>query len=110
MSNVSKRLLFSSIICLTLATPAFSQSSGSTDAGATTASAKEPQAQTITGRITKLDTKAGLFSVRAGANGKVVDLRADKNVDTKSLRRGERVVVTYADGVALTVQATRSEK
>ena len=48
--------------------------------------------------------------MRAGASGKVVDLRADKNVDTNSLRRGERVVVTYADGVALKVQATRSEK
>jgi hypothetical protein len=102
MSNVFARLMSSSIIFLMLATPALSQS--------TTASANQPQAQTITGRITKLDTKAGLFSVRAGANGKVVDLRADKNVDTNSLRRGERVIVTYADGVALTVQATRSEK
>ncbi len=107
MSNVFERLLFGSIICLIFATPAFSQSSA---ASATTASANQPQVQTITGRITKLDTKAGLFSVRAGASGKVVDLRADKNVDTKSLRRGERVIVTYADGVALKVQATRSEK
>ena len=93
-----------------LATPVLSQSTGPGDTTATTASAKEPQAQTITGRIIKLDTKAGLFSVRAGASGKVVDLRAGKNIDTNSLRRGERVIVTYADGVALTVQATRSEK
>jgi hypothetical protein len=107
---MSKRLLLSFFICLLLATPVLSQSSSSGDTSATTASANQPQAQTITGRITKLDTKAGLFSVRAGANGKVVDLRADKNLDTKSLRRGERVIVTYAEGVALTVQATRSEK
>jgi hypothetical protein len=102
MSNVFARFLSSSIIFMMLVTPALSQS--------TTASANQPPAQTITGRISKLDTKAGLFSVRAGANGKVVDLRADKNVDTNSLRRGERVIVTYADGVALKVQATRSEK
>ena len=107
---MSKRLLLSFVISLMFATPVLSQSSGSGDTTATTASANQPQAQTITGRITKLDTKAGLFSVRAGANGKVVALRAGKNVDTNSLRRGERVVVTYVDGVALKVQATRSEK
>ncbi len=105
---MSKRLLLSFVISLMFATPVLCQSSGS--ANGTTASANQPQAQTITGRIIKLDTKAGLFSVRVGATRKVVDLRADKNVDTNSLRRGERVVVTYADGVALKVQATRSEK
>ncbi len=110
MNSVFERLLFSSIICLMLATPAVSQSSGTGDTSGTTAGAKQSQAQTITGRIIKLDTKSGLFSVRAGASGKIVDLRADKNVDANSLRRGERVVVTYADGVALKVQATRSEK
>jgi hypothetical protein len=110
MSNVFARVLSPFIICLMLATPVLSQSSGSGNTSPTTASANQPQAQTITGRITRLDTKAGLLSVRAGATGKVLDLRADKNIDTSSLRRGERVVVAYADGVALTVQATRSEK
>ena len=68
------------------------------------------ETHTVTGRIVKLDTKSRIFSVRTGTSGKVIDLKADPSVDTGSLRRGERVVVTYAADVALKVQATRSEK
>ncbi len=68
------------------------------------------ETHTVTGRIVKLDTNSGMFSVRTGATGKVIDLRADKSVDAKALRRGERVTVTYAADIALKVQATRSEK
>ncbi|MGO9451851.1 MAG: hypothetical protein ACLQDV_12550 [Candidatus Binataceae bacterium] len=66
--------------------------------------------QTITGRITHLDTKGGAFSVKSGSTKKTIQLKAGDGVDVLQLRRGERVVVTYANGVALTVQATRNLK
>lgn len=67
------------------------------------------KAETITGRVTSLDTKAVKFAVRS-SDGKVVHLKAADQATLGQLRRGERVIVTYADGVALTIQATRSEK
>jgi hypothetical protein len=64
----------------------------------------------ITGRIIRLDIRARTFSVKAGDTGNVVDLKASGDLNVSELRRGERVVVTYSQSVALKVQATRSEK
>ena len=66
--------------------------------------------QTVTGRVTHLDIKGGAFSVKSGASKKTIQLKAGDGVDVLQLRRGERVVVTYANGVALSVQATRNTK
>jgi hypothetical protein len=113
MKNSINRLLIALIIVAAVALPAFSQSGISKDSNQITApsgNASEVRPETITGRITKLDTNSGQFSVRSGANGKVVDLLASKDIDTKSMRRGERVIVTFAQGIALKVEATRNEK
>jgi hypothetical protein len=67
-----------------------------------------PKNGTITGRVSSVDIKAGSFEVRS-IDGKVVR-RGSKEVNPNRLRRGERVKVTYVDGFALTVQATRDEK
>jgi|SRR5271166_6853456 len=113
MKNSISRLLLALTVVAVVAAPAFSQSSISKDSNQTpvpSGNASEAQQETITGRIIKVDTKAGRFSVRAGNNGKVLDLLARKDIDTKSMRRGERVIVTYAQGIALKVEATRNEK
>jgi len=65
--------------------------------------------QTVTGRIVRLDVKAETFAVKAPGSAKAVQLKAG-NIDVKQLRRGERVIVTYSQGTALTVQATRSTR
>jgi hypothetical protein len=91
----------------TLVEPTFAQSAGAAAARLSTASSTQPQ--TITGRITRLDAKSGLFSVRSGDNGQVVDLIARKDA-VVHLRRGERVTVTYQAKTATRIQATRSEK
>ncbi len=75
-----------------------------------TPSANEEATQTVTGRITHLDTKTGSFTVRAVGSRKSVQLKAGNDVDIMQLRRGERVVVTYSGGTALKVHATRSTK
>jgi hypothetical protein len=77
--------------------------------GASSADSSPPKAETITGRVSAIDLKAGSFKVR-NTTGKSVTLKASKDLNLANLRRGERVVATYADGIALTVQATRNEK
>jgi hypothetical protein len=113
MKDSFEQVFLALIVVAALAAPALAQTDNSLDSNHTAAlsgKASETQPQTITGRITKLDTKSKSFSVRAGDNGEVVDLQARKDVDTEALRRGERVIVTYAHGVALKIQATRNEK
>jgi hypothetical protein len=113
MKNSTGRLLIAAALVAASAAPAFGQSGIAADLSKTPiphGDVPESQPETITGRITKVDTQAGRFSVRAGDTRKVVDLIARKAIDTKSMRRGERVTVTYAKGIALTVQATRNEK
>jgi hypothetical protein len=61
--------------------------------------------ETFAGRITRLDTRAGTFSVTAG--GKTVDLRAGENVNVNHMRKGGRYIVTYSGDVALGIRATR---
>jgi hypothetical protein len=60
--------------------------------------------ETFTGRVVKMDLNAGTFTVRR--NDKVITLNAG-GVDLKLVKRGERVIVTYSNGTALKVQATR---
>jgi len=95
------------VFAAAFAIPAFAQTLAP-EAG-TAADQSHPAAapETVTGRITKLDTKARTFSVRAGDTGRTVDLRAIRSVNVSHLRRGERVIVTHAGGIALKVQATR---
>jgi hypothetical protein len=102
-------LLLSVLLVVMPAASAVAQSPAASTSNSSPDSIKS-ETHTVTGRIVKLDTKSRIFSVRTGASGKVIDLQADKSVDINSLRRGERVVVTYAADVALKVQATRSEK
>jgi len=113
MRNFISGLLVAVTIIAVAAVPAVGQSSTTRDVNQTSATSEnttQAQPETITGRITKLDTASGKFSVRVGKDGRIVDLLARKDIDTKSMRRGERVIVTYTDGVALKVEATRNEK
>jgi hypothetical protein len=58
------------------------------------------QIQTITGRIIRMDGESGLISVRASDSGKVIDLKAGRDLIAR-LRRGERVVVSYSGKTAI---------
>lgn len=100
------------LFALLLAMPVANSFAQSPAASASTSSPDSIRSEehTVTGRIVKLDTTSRIFSIRVGESGKVLDLQADKSVDTNALRRGERVTVTYAADVALKVQATRAEK
>ena len=85
----------------------FAESSAPTAAASRAGSST--QTETITGRISSINTKAGTFDVRS-LNGAIVHLKGSKDANPNRLRKGERVIVTYASGVALTIQATRNEK
>jgi hypothetical protein len=71
--------------------------------------ASKSNVKSITGRISSLDITKGTFTIRA-ASGESVHLKGSKSASPASLRKGERVVVTYEDGVALSVQATRATR
>ena len=60
--------------------------------------------ETFTGRVVRMDLNAHTFTVRR--DDKVIKLNAG-SVDLKLVKRGERVIVTYSNGTALKVQATR---
>jgi hypothetical protein len=60
--------------------------------------------ETFTGRVVRMDLNAHTFTVRR--HDKVIKLNAG-SVDLKLVKRGERVIVTYSNGTALKVQATR---
>ena len=60
--------------------------------------------ETFTGRVVRMDLNAGTFTVRR--HDKVITLNAG-GVNLKLVKRGERVIVTYSNGTALKVQATR---
>jgi hypothetical protein len=60
--------------------------------------------ETFTGRVVRMDLNAGTFTVRR--QDKVITLNAG-GVDLKLVKRGERVIVTYSNGTALKIQATR---
>ena len=64
--------------------------------------------ETVTGRITHLNAKAGTIAVKASDSEKVLKLKAANSVNLHRLRRGQRVAVTYSGGTATRVEATRS--
>ncbi|MBV8134545.1 MAG: hypothetical protein JO121_02735 [Deltaproteobacteria bacterium] len=66
--------------------------------------------ETLTGRITHLDTKAGTLAVKASDSAKVLKLKAADSVNLHKLKRGQRVVVTYFGDTATRVEATRSSR
>ena len=90
------------------ATTSFAQSIPLTIASPTPTPAAASSSPTVAGRIVRLDTKAKTFAVKPFGSGKPVQFTAGDEVDVHQLRRGERVVVTYAAGIATRVQATRS--
>jgi len=64
--------------------------------------------QVVKGRIATLDTNAGTFSVKAAGSKKTMTLKVGGDIEISKLRRGQRVIVTYSDGVASKIEATRS--
>ena len=60
--------------------------------------------ETFTGRVVRMGLNAGTFTVKR--DDKVITLSAG-GVDLKLVKRGERVIVTYSNGTALKVRATR---
>ena len=60
--------------------------------------------QTFTGRVVRMDLNAGTFTVKR--HDQVITLNAGA-IDLKLVKRGERVIVTYSNGTALKVRATR---
>jgi len=64
--------------------------------------------RTVAGRVARLDTNAGTFTIKPNGSKKLILLKAGGDIDVRQLRRGERVEVTYSDGTATKVRATRS--
>lgn len=96
------------IATLAVATPLFAQAIPLTVPSATPSPAAARPAETVAGRITQVNTKAGTFAVKANDSKKVTKLKAGDSVNLKKLRRGQRVTVTYSGGTATQVEATRS--
>lgn len=88
---------------LTLGQPPETPSAGSSPAAGDSAT----QQQTVSGRIVHIDLKSGAIAVRAGDSGKVLRLEVTKD-QAASVRRGERVVVTYSGKTATRIEASRS--
>src|SRR5262249_62163414 len=66
--------------------------------------------ETVAGRITHVDTKAGTLTVKASNSEKVLKLKAADSINLHKLRRGERVAVTYSGGIATRGDASRPGK
>jgi len=96
------------VATLLAATSSLAQSIPLTIASPTPKAAATSSVPAVAGRIVRLDTRAKSFSVKPFGSGKTVEFSAGDDVDIHQLRRGERVIVTYAAGVATRVQATRS--
>ena len=107
---MKRRLPALAIATAILSSSAFAQSIPLAIATPTATPGPQTEAtQTVTGRIVRLDKKAETFAVQAPGSVKAVQLKAE-NIKVNQLRRGERVIVTYSQGTALTVQATRSTR
>lgn len=103
------RFLAALTVATTLAaSTCFAQSIPLTIASPTPSAAASSSVPTIAGRIVRLDTNAKTFAVKPFGSGKTVQFTAGDDVDVRQLRRGERVIVSYAAGIATKVQATRS--
>ena len=99
-----------SAMLLAVAIPLFAQSIPLKIPSPTPSPAAAPAGETIAGRITHVDTKAGTLTVKAGDSQKVLKLKAADSVNLHKLRRGERVAVTYSGATATRVEASRSGK
>jgi hypothetical protein len=103
-----KRHVLAAIATLAVATPLFAQAIPLTVPSATPSLAGVRPAETVAGRITHLNSKAGTFAVKGNDSRKVIKLKAGDSVNLHKLRRGQRVVVTYSGSTATQVEATRS--
>jgi len=104
VSLVSSLLILPTV--LIAGSPSTAAVVSSTAPSASSAQGASTEEQQITGRITRLDMTKGVFSVREGDNGRVIDfVTTSKSVDIRRLRRGERVVVTYSGNVATKIEA-----
>jgi hypothetical protein len=90
------------------ATPLFAQSIPLKVSSPSASPTAATTAQTFTGRIVKLDLKAGTFTIKTFGSKKELQLKAGEDIDLNQLRRGQRVVVTYSGETATKVVATRS--
>jgi len=70
--------------------------------------AAKPKATQVTGTVEALDAAAGTFTVK-GKKGNV-DLKAGEKVKLGDVKVGDKVVVKYADGTALSVKAVKAPK
>jgi len=95
-------------MALAIATPLSAQSIPLKMPSPTPSPAAARAPETVAGRITRVDSGAGTFAVKASDSQKVVKLKAGDSVNLQKLRRGERVTVTYSGDTATRVEATRS--
>jgi C-terminal processing protease CtpA/Prc len=95
---------------LAVVTPLFAQSIPVKVPSPTPSPSAAPAGETVAGRITQVDTKAGTFSVKANDSRKVLKLKAGDAVNVHQLRRGQRVEVTYSGGTATRVETTHSRR
>jgi hypothetical protein len=95
---------------LAVVTPLFAQSIPLKIPSPTPSPSAAQAGETVAGRITQVDTKAGTFALKANGSRKVLKLKAGDSVNLHQLRRGERVAVSYSDGTATRVETTRSAK
>ena len=95
---------------LAVVTPLFAQSIPLKMPSPTPSPAVARAGETVTGRITHLDPKAGTLALRASDSQKVLKLKAADSVNLHKLRPGQRVAVTYSGDTATRVEATRSRR
>jgi hypothetical protein len=107
---MKQHLLIASAILLSGATALFAQSIPVKVSSPTPSPAQKGATESVTGRIVHLNTRKRTFAVRAWGAKKSVELKAGNEIDVHQLRRGERVIVTYSEGTAIKVEATRATK
>jgi hypothetical protein len=93
---------------LAVVTPLFAQSIPVKVPSPTPTPSAVQAGETVAGRITQVDTKAGTFSLKANVSRKVLKLKAGASVNLHQLRRGEGVEVTYSEGTATRVETAHS--
>jgi hypothetical protein len=106
-----KRYVLAAIaMLLAVATSLFAQSIPLKIPSPTPSPAAAQPGETVAGRITHVDTKAGTLTIKASGSEKVLKLKAADSVNLHKLRRGERVAVTYSGATATRVEASRPGK
>ena len=102
-------LIIAALLLVTgVATRAHSQAAAPTEqAPAEGSSAPAAGTETITGRIIYVKKRAGVFKVKDSTTGKTVTLKRG-TLDIGSMRRGDRVTVTYSQNQAISMEPNRS--